>query len=99
MAAIIDGYSSLPPNPPPVSVCTTRMQSFGIPKRPLGFVDIIRAPQRTPHGHAFPRAHLRDHSLRLDIELLLRARFVLPSTTKSAPAHRRSFVASFTGNV
>ena len=29
--AIIDGYSSLPPNPPPVSVCTTRTLSSGSP--------------------------------------------------------------------
>jgi len=31
-AASIEGYSSFPPNPPPVSVCTTRMPSFGRPK-------------------------------------------------------------------
>ncbi len=29
---IIDGYSSLPPKPPPVSSCTTRARSAGTPK-------------------------------------------------------------------
>jgi hypothetical protein len=40
-------------------------------------VHVVRALQRSPHGDAVRRTGDGDHALRLDVELLLRASFVL----------------------
>ena len=45
-------------------------------KRGERFVHVVMALQRAPDGDAFVRIRSRDHSLRLDVELLLRAGFV-----------------------
>ena len=41
------------------------------------FVNVIRTLQRPPHGYAVPRIRSSDHSLRFDIELLLRPSGIL----------------------
>src|SRR5271170_8325449 len=41
------------------------------------FVHIVGALERAPDGDALIRVRARDHSLGLDIELLLRSRFVI----------------------
>ncbi len=74
----IDGYSSLPPNPPPVSVCTTRTcdtactQDDG--KRTMG---VERALDRAVDRHP---AIFRngDHALWLDVDVLLMPGAVRP---------------------
>src|SRR5580704_4278572 len=43
-----------------------------------GLVNVVGALQRPPYRDAFFRVRLRDHSLRLDVELLLRAGFISP---------------------
>ena len=64
----------MPPNAPPVSICTTRTLVFRqVEKRHQRFVDVIRALQRTPHGDALIRIKRRDHPVIFDIELFLRA--------------------------
>ncbi len=67
-----------PPNPPPVSVCTTRMrfrrQTKEFHER---FVHVVRALQGAPYRYAFGWIGPCDHPLRLDVQLLLRTRFVL----------------------
>src|SRR6202035_5837451 len=52
------------------------------------FVHVVGALQRAPHRYAVGWICLRDHALRLDIELLLRAGFVvaLDNEIGSAPS-------------
>ena len=72
------GYSSLPPKPPPVSICTTRtLLARQREQRHQCAVHVVGTLQRAPHRHALVRAGDRDHSVRLDVQLLLRAGFVL----------------------
>ena len=58
-------------------------------------VHVIRALQRSPHRHAFRLARLRDHSLRLDVKLLLRAGFVFAFHDKIGAGPRAIHVALF----
>ena len=41
-------------------------------------VDVVRALHRAPHRHAVRGVGDRQHAIRLDVELLLRARLVFP---------------------
>ena len=86
------GYSSLPPKPPPVSICTTRMRSSRQVEEPgERVVDVVRALHRSPHGDAVLRIGDREHAVRLDVELLLRAASRTPLRRRSgAPASAAS---------
>ena len=92
--AIIVGYSSLPPNPPPVSIWTTRILSARqAEERRERVVDVVRALHRAPHGHAVVGVRDRQHAVRLDVQLFLRARLVLAfddeSPRRRTPRPRR----------
>ncbi len=52
-------------------------------------VHVVRALQRSPDGDAVRRAGDGDHALRLDVELLLRAGFVLAFDDRARPARAR----------
>src|SRR6266849_2354915 len=58
-----------------------------------GFVDVIRALQRTPHGHALRWIGLCDHSLRLDVQLLLRPGLILALNDKISRGPRRIHIS------
>ena len=76
--AIIDGYSSLPPKPPPVSVWTTRIFSRRQAEQPgERLVDVVRALHRAPDGDAVLVVGDGAACRWLDVELLLRAGLVL----------------------
>ena len=75
---MIEGYSSFPPNPPPVSIWTTRIFSAGRCEQTLErLVDVVGALHRAPHRHAVFEPRRREHPVRLDVELLLRTGLVL----------------------
>ena len=77
-SASIEGYSSLPPNPPPVSSWMTRAWTEVDRERPLQrLVDVVRALQRAVDDHAAVLAGHGDHRVVLDVELLLVADAVL----------------------
>ena len=70
--ARIEGYSSLPPNAPPVSSWTTTTRSRSSAERPhQGRVHVVRALQRAVDLDAPVVARDGDHRLRLEVELLL----------------------------
>jgi len=77
---MIDGYSSLPPKPPDLHLHDADLfsrQGEQPGERP---VNVEGALHRAPHRDAvgvLPRVRDRQHPVRLDVELLLRARLVL----------------------
>ena len=68
--AIIDGYSSLPPNPPPVSVCTTRTFVVVAEQALERLVHVERTLDRAVDGDAAVFGH-GDDAVRLDVDVLL----------------------------
>ena len=75
---MIEGYSSLPPKPPPVSAWMTRACSALMLERLAHrLVDVVGALERAVDGDAAILAGHRDHRVVLDVELLLVADPVL----------------------
>ena len=89
--AMIDGYSSLPPKPPPVSICTTRiLLGRQAEQRGERLVDVVGALHRAPHRDAARRdSAIGEHAVRLDVELFLRAGLVLAFDNRSPLRRRR----------
>ena len=90
------GYSSLPPNPPPVTVWITRTFSGGSAEgADQCLVDVIGTLERTAYNQAPIRSALGDHAVVLDVELLLMPAAILalclrnPRPRSPAP-HRRA---------
>ena len=87
---MIEGYSSLPPNPPPVSAWTTCACSSSRPSDALQrLVDVVRALERAVDGDAAVLARDGDHRVVLDVELLLVADPVLALEDEVGRGERR----------
>jgi len=79
MSAIMDGYSSLPPNAPPVSICTTRILSSGRPHSASAPYERSTDTAASPDGDSIFRVERRDDSIVFDVQLFLRAVKYSPS--------------------
>ena len=91
---MIDGYSSLPPKPPPVSAwMTTAWLSVERERALERRVDVVRALHRAVDGDAAVGAGHGDHRVVLDVQLLLVADAVLALDDEvgrgAAPRRRR----------